>query len=63
MKLIKRRFRIFAVIAAPLILLGLLNGCASMYDNPDDNQSDIPWNTPQAWEGTPALPGIGDRGL
>jgi hypothetical protein len=37
-----------------LILLGLLGvaGCASTED------SDMPWNTPQPWEGSPGIPGL-----
>lgn len=33
---------------------GLLAGC---YTPPDDAESDMPWNTPQPWEGTPYVPG------
>jgi len=39
-------------VAALCILCGVLAGCASVRD-----QSDVPWNVPQPWEGTPTLPG------
>ena len=32
----------------------LLAGCATT----DPNQSDIPWNAPQSWEGAPSIPGF-----
>jgi hypothetical protein len=31
----------------------LVAGCASLED-----ESDLPWNTPQPWEGSPAIPGL-----
>lgn len=31
----------------------LLAGCATMED-----ESDLPWNTPQPWEGSPTIPGF-----
>jgi len=31
----------------------LIGGCATMED-----ESDLPWNTPQPWEGSPAIPGL-----
>lgn len=34
------------------ILCGVLAGCSTAGD-----QSDVPWNVPQPWEGTPTLPG------
>ena len=43
-----------------VVLIGLgsalLAGCATA----DDNESDIPWNSPQPWEGSPMIPGIND---
>lgn len=32
-------------------------GCAS---TPSD-ESAMPWNTPQPWEGSPTIPGLSDR--
>jgi hypothetical protein len=42
-------------LAAVLVTLALLvvQGCVT----PDDD-SDIPWNAPQPWEGSPFLPGV-----
>ena len=41
---------------AKLILLAgsllLMAGCATEQD------SDLPWNTPQSWEGSPTIPGM-----
>lgn len=38
-----------------IILAGaaLLTGCATLED-----ESDMPWNTPQSWEGSPSIPGL-----
>jgi hypothetical protein len=30
-------------------------GCASI---DPDRESDMPWNMPQSWEGSPAIPGL-----
>ncbi len=38
------------LIAALFAAIAFLAGCATTPD------SDIPWNVPQQWEGTPALP-------
>ena len=34
------------------ILAGLAGGCATQRD------SDIPWNSPASWEGSPYIPGF-----
>lgn len=41
-------------LALLMIVSGLLlvAGCATEVD------SDMPWNTPQKWEGTPGIPGF-----
>jgi hypothetical protein len=41
-------------MAALCLLMGMLAvcGCAT------DTASDMPWNTPQPWEGSPTLPGF-----
>jgi hypothetical protein len=39
---------VFFVCAA----LAFCAGCATTED------SDLPWNTPQSWEGSPAIPGL-----
>ena len=42
----------YLLLAAIGITFGLLAaGCAS-------TDSDMPWNTPQPWEGSPAIPGL-----
>jgi len=35
------------------VCLALAAGCAT-----SGNESDIPWNDPQPWEGSPAIPGL-----
>ena len=42
-----------------LALLGFLAGCKTP-PNADD-ESDIPWNAPQPWEGSPMIPGLNER--
>ncbi len=41
-----------------VVLIGLLlaGGCATNAD------SDMPWNTPQSWEGAPGIPGLSNPG-
>jgi hypothetical protein len=43
--------RCYALLIALLCSLWLC-GCASSGD------SDIPWNAPQSWEGSPGIPGF-----
>jgi hypothetical protein len=44
-----------AAVAAVLAL----SGCATNTEYPDDKEySDLPWNTPQSWERSPAMPGL-----
>ena len=38
-------------VFALAILGGMLTGCSTA------DPSDVPWNVPQPWEGTPTLPG------
>ncbi|MDD4736917.1 MAG: hypothetical protein PHP44_12535 [Kiritimatiellae bacterium] len=45
------------VASALFALLLLAVGCAHTGDG---NESDIPWNTPQAWESSPSIPGLND---
>jgi hypothetical protein len=50
--------RIFLQLTAVFlfaILLVTTTGCASTADRRD---SDIPWNQPQPWEGSPYIPGM-----
>lgn len=48
-----------------LLTLGLaafcLGGCATAGGD-DDEGSDLPWNTPQPWEGAPSIPGLNGMG-
>ena len=39
-------------------LSALLAGCAT---TDGEYESDLPWNTPQTWEGSPAIPGFDQR--
>lgn len=36
-------------------LLALLSGCATTNED-----SDLPWNMPQNWEGSPYIPGLNE---
>jgi len=47
-------YRAFALLSG--ITLLSLAGCASIDPNAE---SDLPWNTPQQWEGAPSIPGMG----
>ena len=46
-------------LLAMLAMTVLLAGCKTPPDA--DNESDIPWNAPQPWEGSPMIPGLNDR--
>ena len=47
--------RCIAVI--PIVsLMACLTGCATT--DADRRESDIPWNQPQPWEGSPYIPGM-----
>lgn len=47
-------------VAASLaaVALLLLSGCQTP---PVDEDSQMPWNTPQDWESSPMMPGYGNR--
>jgi hypothetical protein len=47
------RLMVLLVMAVGLCLAG---GCAT------ENDSDMPWNTPQSWEGAPGIPGFTPAG-
>ncbi len=56
-----RRRRVPARVALGVALAagGLaLAGCATYDPYTDDRFSDLPWNEPQPWEGTIAVPGM-----
>ena len=50
-RIVRRISRTVAAILAGVALL-TVSGCMTT-----DN-SDMPWNTPQSWEGTPSIPGL-----
>lgn len=50
----RQRLALLAVLVAALA--ACLNGCAT--PNTDDSDSELPWNTPQSWEGAPMIPGL-----
>jgi|TARA_A200000113_G_scaffold194022_1_gene183872 hypothetical protein len=53
-------------ITHTLFILGLLltlHGCATPPSHQDDQEfSDMPWNTPQQWEGSRQMPGLSTPG-
>ena len=53
----KTSFKIIYMLAATTALT--LCGCATNDDYQDDKEySDMPWNTPQQWEGSRSIPGM-----
>lgn len=48
-----RKALLSALLLAAAMLLSGLSGCATT-----ENESDIPWNVPQSWEGRPGIPGL-----
>ena len=40
---------------------GLLTGCATTSGGHDQEESDLPWATPESWEGSPLIPGFENR--
>ncbi len=55
--IMKNAAKIFSVIVAFIALI--LSGCATSGDYRDEQEfSDMPWNTPQSWEGSRSLPGL-----
>lgn len=48
------------ILGAVFLVAGslLLTSCAS---HDPDRESDIPWNAPQPWEGSPSIPGLNNR--
>lgn len=47
--------RILAFVLG-LAMLMAVSGCAT---TDPERESDLPWNMPQSWEGSPAIPGLG----
>lgn len=48
------RFALLALLT--VCVAAALSGCAT--SNTDDSDSELPWNTPQSWEGAPMIPGL-----
>jgi len=53
-----------AIIRGLFLLMGVLlsavvAGCAT--PGTGDNDSELPWNTPQPWEGAPLFPGFNEQ--
>jgi len=49
----------FPSVCFGLIVCATLGGCASDRTYRDEKEySDMPWNTPQQWEGSRQLPGM-----
>ena len=47
------------ILILALALLGLLaGGCKT---TKPEEESDMPWNTPQSWEGAPMIPGLNNQ--
>ena len=52
-----KTFPLYCLLSAVAVLI--LCGCASTDPYRDDKEySDMPWNTPQQWEGSQAVPGM-----
>ena len=50
--------KIILLLIIPLTFL--ISGCASSDSIQDEKEfSDMPWNTPEQWEGQKQMPGIG----
>lgn len=47
----RRLLILLAALALPLAF----SGCAT---TDPERESDMPWNMPQSWEGSPAIPGL-----
>jgi len=47
--------RLLAILCAAASCVAVLSGCVS-----PDSESEIPWNAPQAWEGSPMIPGLSE---
>jgi hypothetical protein len=52
--MLSRIMAAFATLGVAILLSGA-SGCASLKP---DYESEMPWNTPQTWEGSPMIPGL-----
>jgi len=41
-----------------LLFAGIVCVVCTSCGSPDGYDSDLPWNTPQSWEGSPMMPGM-----
>jgi hypothetical protein len=58
-----RHLKNISYLLVPALAL-LMGGCASNEGAYVDEQeySNMPWNTPQQWEGSPSIPGLSGPG-
>ena len=49
--------RLAGLVAVALLLALMAAGCAT------EQTSDLPWNAPQPWEGSPSIPGLSGSGM
>ncbi len=53
--------KIILLLTIPIVFF--ISGCASNDSIQDEKEfSDMPWNTPQQWEGSKQMPGMGGFG-
>jgi hypothetical protein len=53
------KITLFIALAAAF----MVTGCATTDEYHDDQEySNMPWNTPQQWEGSRSIPGLGGGG-
>ena len=50
-----KRSGVLAILIS-LMAACLLSGCATTYNE----DSDLPWNMPESWEGSPFIPGLNE---
>lgn len=53
----KQFVRYFVGLLLAVVAGVVLCSCAT----PDLDDSELPWNTPQSWEGSPMMPGMNDQ--
>ncbi len=52
---------VFFLLVALALTVFCLSACKTTSGD-DDEGSDLPWNTPQPWEGAPTIPGMSGMG-
>ena len=53
-----KSLRVIMLLALYAVCGIILTGCMSAANN----ESDLPWNTPQSWEGSMSMPGMNGSG-